>query len=146
MLIQILAFALLLPAGPAQAQQTAQNMIQVEAGGLRSDKGHVMCALYSSAEGFPKSGDRALAHAESSISNGHGTCDFMGIQPGRYAIAIFHDENSNGKLDTNLLGIPREGVGASNNAKGRFGPPKFEDAAFQFAGGRLDLKITVSYM
>jgi len=41
---------------------------------------------------------------------------------GKYAVSVFHDENSNGKLDTNFLGIPREGVGASNNAKGHFGP------------------------
>jgi uncharacterized protein (DUF2141 family) len=59
---------------------------------------------------------------------------------------VFHDENSNGKLDTNLLGIPREGVSASNNAKGHFGPPKFDAAAFNFGGGRLDLRITITYL
>ena len=55
------------------------------------------------------------------------------------------DENSNGKMDTNSMGIPREGVGASNNAKGNFGPPKFDAAAFQYSAGRIDLKITVNY-
>jgi len=47
-----------------------------------------------------------------------------------YAVSVFHDENYNGKLDTNLLGIPREGVGASNDARGNFRPPKFGAAAF----------------
>ena len=59
---------------------------------------------------------------------------------------MFHDENSNGKLDTKFMGIPREGVGASNGAKGHLGPPKFEAAAFSFSGGRLELKITINYL
>jgi uncharacterized protein (DUF2141 family) len=63
-----------------------------------------------------------------------------------YAVSAFHDENSNGNLDTNFMGIPREGVGASNNAKGHLGPPKFEAAAFQFSGGKLNLKITIKYL
>jgi uncharacterized protein (DUF2141 family) len=61
-------------------------------------------------------------------------------------VSVFHDENSNSKLDTNFMGIPREGVGASNKAKGHFGPPKFHDASFPFAGGRLDLQITITYL
>jgi uncharacterized protein (DUF2141 family) len=77
--------------------------------------------------------------------NGHGECNFTGLRPGTYAISVFHDENSNGKLDTNFLGIPKEGVGASNDAKGHFGPPKFADAAFQFPGGHLELKIAMTY-
>jgi uncharacterized protein (DUF2141 family) len=59
---------------------------------------------------------------------------------------VFHDENSNGKLDTNFMGIPREGVGASNNAKGHLGPLKINDAAFQLSGGRVDLKIKINYL
>jgi uncharacterized protein (DUF2141 family) len=71
---------------------------------------------------------------------------FREIAPGRYAVSVYHDENSNGKLDTNFLGIPREGVGASNNARGHMGSPKFDAAAFPFAGGRLNLTITINYL
>jgi uncharacterized protein (DUF2141 family) len=49
-------------------------------------------------------------------------------------------------MDSNFLGMPREGVGASNDAKGHFGPPKFDTASFRFAGGRVDLKITLTYL
>jgi uncharacterized protein (DUF2141 family) len=59
---------------------------------------------------------------------------------------VIHGENDNRKMDTKIFGIPREGEGASNDARGHFGPPRFEDAAFQFGGGRLDLKITVAYL
>ena len=132
--------------GLPQDQPSQGNLIHLEIGGLRTDKGQVLCAIYSSADGFPKRGDKALAHANSPIAGGHAACEFPALQAGMYAISVFHDENSNGKLDTNFMGIPREGVGASNNAKGHFGPPKFDAAAFRFSGGRLELKITVYYL
>ncbi len=130
----------------ALAQPSPENLVQVEISGLRNDKGQVLCALYSSADGFPKKSDKALARAKSLISEGHAVCEFPGVTAGTYAVSVVHDENSNGKLDTNFMGIPREGVGASNNARGHFGPPKFEAAAFHFSGGRLELKITINYL
>lgn len=131
---------------PARSQDSPGNVIHVDIDGLRSDRGKVLCALFSSPADFPKKADRAVAHAQSEISDRHATCEFQGVPSGKYAVAVFHDENSNGKLDTNFLGIPREGVGASNNAKGRFGPPKFSAAAFQHSAGRTDLKISIRYL
>jgi uncharacterized protein (DUF2141 family) len=121
----VLCFFLILQA----VSSKPQNVIHVTIDGFRSDKGQAVCSLYSSAEGFPKNFATAIAHSKSSIANRHADCEFSGIQPGTYAIAVFHDENSNGKLDTDFLGIPREGVGASNNAKGHFGPPRFHDGS-----------------
>jgi len=129
-----------------RAQITDAPGIRVFIGGLRSDKGRVVCALFFSAAAFPKNPDKAVATTKSNISHGQAVCEFSGVGPGRYAISTFHDENSNGKLDRNFIGIPREGVGASNNAVGHFGPPKFDEAAFQYSGGVLDLKITVAYI
>jgi len=132
---------------PAQNTAPAQaGAIRVEVSGLRSDKGQIMCALFASAEGFPKKGEKALAHAKGEISQKHAECEFSKIAPGTYAVSVFHDENSNGKLDTNFIGMPKEGVGASNNASGHMGPPKFEAAAFQYPGGALELKITIRYL
>lgn len=124
----------------------AQSVIHVSVVGLRADNGQVICSIYSSADGFPKDYGKAIAHAKSPIVNRHGDCSFFGLRPGTYAIAVFHDENLNGRLDTNFLGIPREGVGASNNAKGHFGPPKFNDASFGYSGGDMDLRIVISYL
>ena len=101
--------------------------------GLRNNDGQVFCALYASAEGFPKDSQKAIRRDSSSISEKKASCEFSGVQPGTYAVSVFHDENSNGKLDTNFLGIPREGVGASNDARGHMGPPKFDGAQFQFS-------------
>ena len=113
---------------------------------LRNNNGQVSCCLYSSADGFPKEARKAVAHIVAPIYEQKAVCEFPGIAPGTYAVSMFHDENSNGKLDTNFLGIPREGVGASNDARGHMGPPKFDAAKFQFAGGRLNLKITINYL
>jgi uncharacterized protein (DUF2141 family) len=52
------------------------------------------------------------------------------VAPGNYAVSLFHDENDNGKLDTGAFGIPTEKTGFSNNAKGAYGPPKFDDCQF----------------
>jgi uncharacterized protein (DUF2141 family) len=128
--------------GPAPAE----NVIHVEISGLRNDKGQMLCALFSSAEAFPKKPERALTRLTSRISGRQVTCDFTGVAPGTYAVSVVHDENSNGKMDTNFIGMPREGVGASNDAKGHMGPPKFSAASFRYESGRLDLKIHVNYL
>jgi uncharacterized protein (DUF2141 family) len=129
-----------------QAHAPAENVIHVEIGGLRSDKGQMLCALHSSAEAFPKKADQAVARLTAKIAERQATCDFTGIAPGTYAVSVVHDENSNGKLDTNFIGMPREGVGASNDAKGHMGPPKFGAASFPYRGGRLELKIHIQYL
>lgn len=145
---EILAFAgvTLWISSATLAQAPPENQIHVEITGLRNDKGQVLCSLFSSATDFPKKTEKAVAHSTSVISDRRAVCEFSGVAPGTYAVSVFHDENSNGKLDTNFMGIPREGVGASNGAKGHLGPPKFDAAAFRFAGGRLELKITITYL
>lgn len=145
-MLLLAAFLLVCELTRPQTQAAQSNIIHVEVVGLHSDKGQVLCALYSSRDGFPKQSEKALARVSSTIAQKQAVCEFSGIAPGTYAISVFHDENSNGKLDTKFMGIPREGVGASNGAKGHLGPPKFEAAAFSFSGGRLDLKITINYL
>ena len=130
----------------AQSTESQENVIRVDIDGLHSNRGQVLCALFSSAADFPKNPEKAVARDRSTILNGHTTCQFESIPSGTYAVAVFHDENSNGKLDTNFLGIPREGVGASNNAKGHLGPPKFSAAAFLHSASRTALKITLNYL
>ena len=92
---------------------------------MHSDKGQVYCALYSTAADFRGHAEKAVAHAKSSIDKDKAVCEFTGIAPGTYAVATYHDENSNRKLDTKSMGIPVEGIGTSNDAKGQFGPPSF---------------------
>lgn len=105
--------------------------ISVAFTGLRSDKGKVYMSLYNSSKGYPKDAGLAYRLSFADIHDGKSTILLAGIPQGTYAIACYHDENNNGKLDANFLGIPKEGTGASNDAKGSMGPPKFKDAEFQ---------------
>ena len=134
--------------GQTPTSTAAENVIHVDISGLRTDKGQMLCALYASAQAdaFPKKADKAVGRLTAKIAERQAVCEFTGVAPGTYAVSVVHDENSNGKLDTNFIGMPREGVGASNDAKGHMGPPKFSAAAFQYVGGRLDLKIHVNYL
>ena len=62
------------------------------------------------------------------------------VPPGRYGVSVMHDRNANGKLDTNIVGIPTEPYGASGDARGRMGPPAFEEAAVDVQG---DTALTI---
>jgi uncharacterized protein (DUF2141 family) len=64
---------------------------------------------------------------------------------GTYAVACLHDENKNGKLDTGLFGIPKEGTVASNHAKGFMGPPSFDKAKFSFSGTASTMDLRMGY-
>ena len=71
--------------------------------------------------------------------------DFLDIPPGTYALAVIHDENMDGELRTNWLGVPKEGYGFSNDATASMGAPSFEAASFSYDGQNLDLTISLNY-
>jgi uncharacterized protein (DUF2141 family) len=127
-------------------EATSANSIKVIVVGLHSNDGEVDCALFNSAEGFPNDASKAIKTAKSNIENKQATCTFVDIAPGDYAVSEFHDENGNGKLDRNFIGMPKEGVGASNDAAGHMGPPKFDDARFKFNGGFAVMTIHTRYL
>ena len=129
--IAVVALALV-AAAPVGGAEAAVGRLVVEVSGLRSDRGQVMLRLYDREAGFPTDGSKALRQMRQRIEGGHATIVLEGLPFGTYAIGCIHDENGNGKLDTNFLGIPREGVCASNDARGRRGPPSWKDARFDF--------------
>jgi uncharacterized protein (DUF2141 family) len=119
--------------------------LTVKMHGMRNSEGQVLCALFSGAEGFPD-GEKALQGDRSKVAGGRAACRFKDLKPGVYAVAVFHDEDGDGQMDS-LLGIPTEGFGFSNNAKpGMFGPPSFEDAAFRMGSGRRAVTIKMLYL
>ena len=87
----------------------------------------------------------SLLRRRSGIRDSQARCDFEDIPPGTYALAVVHDENFNGKLDTNFLGIPTEGYGFSNDATAALGAPSFSAASFSYDGQNLDLTIGLNY-
>ena len=79
------------------------------------------------------------------IRKSQARCDFEDIPPGTYAMAVVHDENMNGKLDTNWMGIPTEGYGFSNDAKALLGAASFSAASFLYDGRNIDLTMRLNY-
>lgn len=67
------------------------------------------------------------------------------LKPGKYAFKYFHDENNDEKINTNFMGIPKEGYGFSNNAKGTFGPPSFDKMVFEITKSDT-MRCTINYI
>lgn len=108
--------------------QEGTFQITVFISGLDSNEGQVLIALHNEKVQFLKTDFKS---AITKITNKKVMYTFKEIPKGEYAISIFHDRNSNNKMDVNFFGIPKEAYGCSNNAKGFMGPPKYEDAKFQ---------------
>lgn len=120
--------------------------IHVKILNIRNSTGTVDCALFESPVGFPREFLRSARNVlVLKIQEAQARCDFENIPPGTYAIAVIHDENMNGKLDTNWLGVPKEGYGFSNTAKDVAGAPSFSAASFPYDGQNLDLTISLYY-
>lgn len=106
--------------------RAAELHITVE--GLTSADGKVMTALYDSAKAFPRGKPVQAAMAQAQAGSVKQV--FADLAPGKYAIAVYHDVNGNQRLDANMVGIPSEPYGFSRDARGKMGPPSFDDAAF----------------
>lgn len=103
---------------------------------VREKGGVVRCGLFERSGWLKKPVASATARADGPTA----LCVFHNVSAGTYGLSAFHDQNENGKLDTNLLGMPIEDYCASNDARGVFGPPSFEDAKFRFRGKTLRLE------
>lgn len=118
---------------------SADNLtLWVDVDGAMSNKGQAICGVFTSKESFLK----RAARSQTAAINDRGTAsfEFTGLQSGTYAVSVIYDEDGNGELNKNLLGIPTEPFGTSNNVKNRFGPPKFKKAAFHL---NSDKRITI---
>lgn len=122
-------FFITLLVGLVLSGQVFAATLEVNILGVASNDGDVHVALYNDPDGFPKSRGM-LVETEVPIENQRARAIFEDLTPGRYAIAIYHDENSNNKFDQGLFGIPLEDFGFSNDATVFLSPPTFEDAAF----------------
>jgi uncharacterized protein (DUF2141 family) len=128
--------------GVLNAADTSPSL-DFEIKGLRSPRGAVVCHLFSRAEGFPDVRQSVLSTRAPAASNV--VCRFAGLRAGSYAVTVFHDEDGDGQMDTNFFGIPTEGRGASNDARGTFGPPSFIDSRLYYRGQNELHFITMNY-
>jgi uncharacterized protein (DUF2141 family) len=124
---------------------TAPNAsVAIQISGLRNDRGLVHACLTREAGHFPRCEQDPKAVTRTAAASAH-QLDVDDLPPGTYAIAIFHDENSNRKLDK-FMGLPREGFGFSRNPVIRFGPPKFEQVNIKLAEGLTRQSVRMQYI
>ena len=123
-----------------------QGKIVVTIKNAKSQKGAVWCCLHNKATDFPDKQDNAISCQKIEANKDNLTFTFVNVKPGTYAISAYHDENSDGKLNTNFLGIPKEGIGVSNNKMRAMGSPVFDDAKFTCdANTEKKLEINLKY-
>ena len=113
---------------PEQINGTFTLTVRIE--GIKALKGVIRVALFDKGAGFPNGKNAAVQNQIAEAKDNNLTVTFANLKPGKYALAVQHDQNNDGRLNRNALGIPTERYGFSNNARGAFSPPSFNDAAF----------------
>lgn len=119
--------------------------IEVRIQGVSNGRGKLALLVFNSKNGFPSDAGKAIKNSIVTVNGGVQSVYFYNLPFGTYAVTVLHDENANGTLDTNLFGIPQEGVGVSNNALNTFGPPVFDEASFCLGSSNKTIDITLDY-
>ncbi len=119
--------------------------LKVVVKGFENNSGKARLLLFTpdKDDSFPGEQNDALKRVVIDIKNKKAVFILKNIPYGKYAISVHHDEDNDGEIDTNWIGIPNEGLGTSNDAKGNFGPPSFEDASFELNEKEKKLVINI---
>lgn len=135
------ALPALFASAAAGAVPAGGGAISVTVSGIRSPRGMVhvdICPQASFLHACPWS-------AAVPAQKGTVTVTLTGVPPGIYAIQAFHDANANGTLDQGIFGIPKEGIGFSNDAMAKLERPKWATAAFDHGGAAQAIPVTLRY-
>lgn len=126
---------------PPEGATVSANVVN-----LRSQKGNVVCRLYRSEADFPRSPTGNVRKKVTVVPGRPTRCTFENVAPGTYAMTFIHDENDNGKLDKNFLGMPTEGYGVSNNRTYATKAPSWSECKFAVERGtQRNLGIELRY-
>lgn len=122
-----------------EAAEEPADRILFTVTGFKNDQGSLRCGL------FPEDGwlDASVLSTVAEIDGARAVCEFEDVPAGTYGISSYHDRNDNGRMDLGRMRMPKEDYAASNDARGSFGPPKFEDARFDYRGGLLELSAEI---
>lgn len=138
--IQPLLLACMLAGGGVARAEEGRLVVQLK--DVRAGAGELRASLYRQPDSFRKE-DKALKVLSAPAKTAAAEMVFEGLPPGRYAVMVYHDSNSDQKLNLRFGMFPTEGYGLSNNPK-VMGPPKFEDSVFELNGPetRIDIRLT----
>ncbi|MDP4624217.1 MAG: DUF2141 domain-containing protein [Akkermansiaceae bacterium] len=116
--------------------------VKVTITGIRNDKGQVAALVYKAEKGFPDQRGDAYKVVSLPAKKGSVTLTMKGLEPGKYAIAVIHDENSDGAMETNFIGLPKEGVGVTGGMG--YSKPKFHKSVIEVKAGQ-EVSIFLKY-
>lgn len=131
------------PGTSAQADDAGAEIV-ASISGLRNTEGVVRIALYADRSDW-LSHERTLASCTAHVHGESASCSLGHHAPGTYAIALLHDEDADGDMDTDFFGFPQEGYGFSSGARPGLGAPSFEDASFEHGAERTLATIRTRY-
>lgn len=119
------------------------TLLSVRIAGFDSISGYVRLVVFDSEYGFPRDTEQSVYQASEPVTSDTVLFTIDSLEPGTYAITVYHDEDGDGELDMKFYGPPSEKVGTSNDARGRMGPPGFEDASFVLGSEPLEMTINL---
>ncbi len=120
--------------------------LTVEVSGFRNSKGNVRGGLFTSDDGFPLDVEDVKIKRQAPVKGGKATLVFKNVPHRDYAVVVYHDEDANGELDTNWVGMPNEGAGVFKPVTSRVPPPDFEDCKFRFDQKKRKVKVSLNYL
>jgi uncharacterized protein (DUF2141 family) len=140
----ILYFSVLFSTGLfAQIQQKGKLEIRIT--GMRNTNGKISVNLFNKEDGFPDDPETCYAWKTVNVEPDTVVIIFENLPYGDYAVSVLHDENSNGIMEKNFLGIPKEGFAFSNNYAPKIMSPSFSDAMFVLDQALMKVELKVLY-
>ena len=128
-ILSAVILAIAFPVLPSLSQSTSTVLLEVSS--FKNTRGTLNCRLFIKPSDFPDG--EGILSVRVPIAGPNTSCTFSNIEPGTYAVAVVHDENSDGKLDKNFVGVPSEGYGVSNNKTYALSAPKWDESIFTIA-------------
>ena len=135
------SFAALIVTGLIATPLAMASDLTINVEGIAQSQGSIMLGLFDEAT---YDGDGAVNGANLTVEGDSVTVTFEGLEPGEYAVRLYHDVNDDGEMNTNPFGMPTEPYAFSNDAKGRFGPAKWDAAKFTVAADGTVHTITMN--
>ena len=130
-------------AAPLLAGAGEPASLTISVSGIRNTNGALLACVFKDKAGFPTcQKSKTAIRQRLKIGGSAMVVRFVGLPPGAYAVTVQHDEDGDGKLKTNFIGIPKEGVGISNNPGGI---PGWNKSLVQVAGDKA-IAITMRYI
>ena len=141
----VLVLLVLLSGAPATQPRDGDGaLLRVRVTDARSTKGQMIFGVFDQPKGFPSDQKRSVNWQTKRADAGELVFECR-LPPGKYAASVLHDENGNGQMDMNLIGVPKEGYGVTNNPKPKRRAARFDEALFDLPPEGREMTISLQY-